>query len=94
MLQTCNLYLNLAEHPLFRKAFLAIRLLGPRYQSPKRNAVEGLLLDKNHQDVTASNDVILTKYADDSGLAMKGDGATIKKKPLFNILASHQTHLP
>ena len=56
--------------------------------------MEGLLLDKNHQDVTASNDVILTKYADDSGLAMKGDGATIKKKPLFNILASHQTHLP
>ena len=32
--------------------------------------------------------MLLEGLADVSGICMKGDGATIKKKPLFNILAS------
>jgi hypothetical protein len=83
-----NLSLSIGEKSLFQRMIVAARLTGPNYKCPDRNAIGGALLAGNSQQVMNKNDCILTKFADVSGIAMKGDGATIKKKPLFNIFAS------
>ena len=69
------------------------RMAGLAYNPPANNAISGVLLDANHLSVSTKNGFTLQKHTDKSGISVMGDGATIKKKPLFNILAS-VPHIP
>jgi hypothetical protein len=49
--------------------------------------VGGKLLQSNYDAVVKENNVALLSEADTFGLTFLGDGATIKKMPLINVLA-------
>ena len=55
---------------------------------PKKYAVGGILLDANYATTAKKNKALLLHEADTQGLGDLGDGATIKKKPLSNVLAT------
>ena len=88
MIHACNLPLSFGESPLFKKVLHHARLVGSKYTPPKKNIVGGPLLDANFTQTSNKNMKGLLKNADTYGLAMLGDGATIAKKPLFNVLAT------
>ena len=69
------------------------RLVGPTYEPPNKVATGGILLEENPKKTKEKRDKLLRQDADIFGLSVMGDGATIKKKPFFNILA-YGYHVP
>ena len=63
------------------------KVVGTDFEIPKRSQIGGSLLDLNFQTKYEHNEENLLKNADVFGLAFLGDGATIKRMPLMNILA-------
>jgi len=88
MIHAANLPLTFGQNPLLKAVMFHARLVGPKYEAPSAHAVGGPLLDNNFEQVADKNKVEILKDADVFGLSVLGDGATIKKKPLFNVLAS------
>ena len=71
------------------KLVLALaRQVGERYQPPGRNEVGGTLLDTNYKTHTGAQMATLVSDLGVFGIALYGDGATIKTMPLVNVLAS------
>ncbi len=64
-----------------------------QYQPPGQNQVAGELLDLNYDAYMLHIMVLLQQDAVIYGISMFGDGATVKKKALLNILASG-VHIP
>ena len=62
--------------------------MGTNYKTPNRHDVGGKYLDLNYKKLLERQYTSLLKDAEHYGLTLYGDGATVKKMPLINILAS------
>ena len=71
----------------FRSILKAARLVGDDFNPPSRNSVGGDLLTKNYKTYKQQNKSLLLKEASVSGIAWMGDGATMARMPLVNVLA-------
>ena len=86
MIHCCGLPLSLVSDPKFRKVLSLAKAVGKNYQPPSRNFVPSELLDLNYDVYIKKNQEVLYKEADVFGISFFGDGATIKKLPLINML--------
>ena len=59
-----------------------------QYKPPEINIVGGILLEDNFEHVKGKTDTQLQKYSFLYGMTAVGDGKTIVKMPLFNVLVS------
>jgi hypothetical protein len=89
----CGLSFSLADHPKFKNMLRCMMGVGANFKFPNRKDIGGSLLKANYSEYKGRNFVNLTMDADIYGLTVYGDGATTKKKPFVNILASG-THCP
>jgi hypothetical protein len=67
------------------------RLVGEDFVVPSCKKIGGELLDVNYQNTYSLNKTELLKEAKVFGFAWMGDGTTIHKMPLMNILALNVT---
>lgn len=88
LIHSNNLPFSLAQDPKFRAMLRLAKGVSTKYKPPLRNQVAGELLDHNYQMSIERADKTLLKQADIFGLTVMGDGATVKKTPLLNILAA------
>lgn len=93
LIHSCGLPFSLASHHKFQRVLTLAKNVPKSFQPPCRNKVSGELLDLNYQLYKQRMMELLEKDADIFGLTYFGDGATVKKAPLINILAS-SVHLP
>jgi hypothetical protein len=93
LIHSRGLQFSLASDAKFRKVLLLAKNVGTNYRPPGRNQVAGELLDLNYQAYMEKNMRLLHQDAEVFGVSFYGDGATVKKKALLNILASG-VHLP
>ena len=83
-----------AESPQFKQLISVCCLLGDKFVPPNANKIGGTLLDLNFKMTYERNKEELLKEAGVFGLAFMGDGATIHRMPLMNILAMSGTSSP
>ena len=85
---------DLADDPLFHKMITLIRNSSSKYVPPNRNIISGELLESIYKTQRDETRGLLLESAKTFGLAIFGDGATITKVPLMNILAAgvHEPH--
>lgn len=88
LIHSLGLPFTLASEVKFRQVLHLARCSGANYQPPSRNSIAGELLDLNYDQYLKKNLNRLLKDIDVFGLSFYGDGATVKKMPLINILAS------
>ena len=62
-------------------------LVGKDFVVPHQKKIGGELLDLNYQNSYERNKANLLKEVKVFGMALMGDGATIHRMPLMNILA-------
>lgn len=93
LIHSCGLPFSLASHHKFQRVLTLAKVASKKYIPPGRNKVAGELLDLNYQIYKQKMMEMLQKDADIYGITFFGDGATVKKSPLINILAS-SVHLP
>ncbi len=79
---------SLVEHPRFLQVLQLARNAPVDYLPPSRKRISGELLDKIFDQVQSDGKDLLLKDGKLYGMALIGDGATIKKMPLFNVLVS------
>jgi len=79
---------SLTEKPRFKNVLKLARCVTSSYKPPSRMAVNNELLTLNHEKYCQRNQEKLMLEAETYGLTFLGDGATIKKMPLVNILCS------
>jgi hypothetical protein len=77
-----------SEDPLFNRILQKARSTNHKYEPPKRSEVAGKLLDAHFASYQKNGMDSLLADVETYGLAIFGDGATIVKTPLINILAS------
>jgi hypothetical protein len=75
------------ELPRFKRLVKVCCLVGEDLVVPNCKKVGGELLDVNYENTYSLNKTELMKEAKIFGFAWMGDGATIHKMPLMNILA-------
>ena len=83
-----GLSFNLSQKTRFKKVLELARNVSKIYQPPKRNVISKDLLDIMHYQNTENNLCLIKKEYDIFGLLFLGDGATISRIPLLNILVS------
>jgi len=93
LIHACGLPFSLASHHKFLRVLSLSKLVSKKFVPPGRNKIAGELLDLNYQLYKQKNLELLQKEANIFGISFFGDGATVKKSPLINILAS-SVHLP
>ena len=93
LIHSCGLPFSLASHHKFQRVLTLAKVASSKYVPPGRNKVAGELLDLNYELYQKMIGEMLLKEADVFGISFFGDGATVKKSPLINILAS-SVHLP
>ena len=76
------------ESPRFKQLISVCRLLGGKFVPPNANKIGGALLDLNFKMTYERNKEELLKEAGTFGLVFMGNGATIHRMPLMNILDS------
>ena len=76
------------ETPRFKRMVHVLSKIGSDFEIPKRKQICGPLLDLNFQTKYNDNKTNLLKSANVFGLSFLGDGATVKRMPLMNILAA------
>jgi len=84
----------IVESPRFARLIRVCRLVGDDFVIPNRRKIGGELLNLNFETTYKSNKEKLLKEARVFGLAFLGDGATIKRMPLMNVLAMTATVTP
>ena len=84
----CGLSFELAETYEFRRVLQQAKLVASGYVPPNKEQVRGPLLDIAYEKQQKETKLELLKMADVFGLCYYGDGATIGKKPLTNVMAS------
>ena len=82
-----GLSFNIFQKPSFKVLGLA-RTVSKCYQCPNRNLLFKALLDVIHDQNMERNLILIEKESDIFGLLFLGDGATISRVPLLNILVS------
>ncbi len=93
MIHSCGLPFSLASHHKFHRVLTLAKLVSKKYIPPGRNKIAGELLDLNYQLYKSKMTENLLKDAEVYGMTFFGDGATVRKSPLINILAS-SVHCP
>jgi hypothetical protein len=93
MIHSLGLPFSLASDPKFLKVLKLAKASSSQYVPPNRNQVSGELLDLNYKQNQKNNLALLSQDVGVFGLTYFGDGATVKKTPFVNILASGP-HLP
>jgi hypothetical protein len=76
------------ELPRFKRMVSILSKVGPDFEIPKQRQIGGPLLDLNFQTKDFDNKTNLLKSADVFGLGFLGNGATVNRMPLMNIIAS------
>jgi hypothetical protein len=77
---------SVVESPRFARLLKLARTVGSDFKIPSRKKISGELLDLNYNAVYNENKTLLCSEASTFGLSFIGDGATIKRMPLLNIL--------
>ena len=80
--------ISLVECTKFQHLIKCARFVPPSYLPPYRKKMTGNLLDGLYQSAYTKEIEALLKQSKIFGVALFGDGATIKKVPLMNFLAS------
>ena len=80
--------LNIGESERFRKVINLARTVGPGYCPPNCNIIGGELLDINWKSYQTKTTKDLMAEADVFGLVFLRELATIKGRPIINIIAS------
>jgi hypothetical protein len=88
LIHSCGLPFTLASNHKFKKVLTLARNSSPKFLPPTRNRVAGELLELNYQVYMKKMKEDLLNDADVFGLTFFGDGATVKRMPLINILAA------
>ena len=83
-----GLYFNLSQKPRFKKVLELARTVSKCYQPPNRKFISKDILDVVHYHNMESNLSLIKKASDIFELFFLGDGATIDRVPLLNILVS------
>ena len=83
-----GLSFNLSQKPRFKKLLELARTVPKCYQPPNRKLMSKDLLDVIHDQNMESNLSLTKKEYEIFGLLFLGDGATISRIPLLNILVS------
>jgi hypothetical protein len=93
LIHSCGLPFSLASHHKFKRGLNLAKSATSNFKPPGRNKVAGELLDLNFQLYREDMKTKLIKDAQFFGISFFGDGATVKKTPMVNILAS-SVYLP
>jgi hypothetical protein len=80
--------ISLVECTKFQHLIKCARFVPPNYSPPYRKKMTGNLLDGLYQSAYSKEIESLLKQSKQFGVALFGDGATIKKVPLMNFLGS------
>jgi archaellum component FlaF (FlaF/FlaG flagellin family) len=88
LIHSCGLPFSLADDPKLTRIIKLARGVASTYKTPTRQDVAGRLLEFNYNQLQARHFERLKADAATYGLALYGDGATVKRMPLLNILAS------
>ena len=79
---------GVVESPRFKRMVYVLGKVGSNFEIPKHRQIGGPLLELNYQTKYSDNKTNLLKSAQVFGLGFLGDGATVKRMPLMNIIAS------
>ena len=79
---------HLSECPLLNRMLILARNTNNSYKPPRKDEMSGALLDANYTSYQTSSLTKLLMNANVFGLGIYGDGATIGKIPMMNILAA------
>jgi hypothetical protein len=85
---------SVVELPRFGRLLKLARTVGSDFKISSRKKISGELLDLNYDAVYNENKTLLCNEASNFGLSFIGDGATIKRMPLLNILGLCATTPP
>jgi len=88
MIHSLGLSFSFASEFKFRNVLRLAKTVPSKYSPPSRNQVAGVLLDQNYMSYCNELEEKLMIEAEVFGLTFYGDGATVRKMPLFNILAA------
>ncbi len=83
---------SMSEDALFKQILAKARATNHKYVPPTRYQVAGRLLDANFAAYQKDSLDSLLADVDTYGVSIFGDGATIVKTPMINILASSPTN--
>lgn len=83
-----NLPDTLAESPRFRRIINLARLVGSDFKCPNKKLIGGELLDINFKNCYERNKKDLLSEVSAFGFAWIGDGATVHRMPLINVLCT------
>ena len=83
-----GLSFNLYQKPRFKKVLELARTVSKCYQPPNRKLISKDILDVIHNQNMERNLSLVEKESEIFGLLFLGDGATISRVPLLNILVS------
>ena len=87
-IHSCGLPFSIAESPKFIHMIRLAKHAGVNYIPPNRKEVAGRLLNVSYEHLQQAQMENLQKQGELFGLSLYGDGATVHKMPLLNILAS------
>ena len=87
----CLLF-SMSEDALFKRILAKARATNHKYVPPTRYQVAGCFLDANFAAYQKDSLDSLLADVDTYGVSLFGDGATIVKTPMINILASSPTN--
>jgi hypothetical protein len=79
---------NLTENARFRRVIRLAKFARTNYEHPKGKLVAGRLLTATHDEYMRRMYDQLTLQADTNGLCLLGDGATVKRMPVVNVLSA------
>ena len=84
----CGLPFSVVDHPTFVTVLRLAKRVGNNYIPPDRKKISGVLLDMTYEQMQKQQQERLLLQVETFGLSLYGDGATIHKMPLLNLLAS------
>ena len=88
MIHSEGLPFSLSESLRFRRVLKLARCVPSGFKPPSRQLVAGDLLDINFEKCIARMHEALQREADTFGLTFLGDGATVRRLPLINVIGS------
>ena len=87
-IHSCGLPFSIVEDPKFKSMIFQAKAASSKYELPTRSQVAGDLLEHIYDQQLKTQYEMLAIDAKAYGLCLYGDGATVKRMPLINILAS------
>ena len=88
MIHSMGLPFSLSTDPKFRRVIKLARNVGSNYLTPTRQRIGSDLLKLNYDLYVFNTKESLLNQAETYGLTLYGDGATVKKMPLINVLCA------